>query len=155
MQNSKKRSKVWLIQRFILLFDRFKGGFMAKNFLLALLVLTTLSIHFAPTVSFALEPQIEDFQPAGPRRQMATIIFSGLAGAILGLSTLSFYGRPQDKLSNIAIGFAIGIIAGASYTTYQAATRPYDYLETNLDLLDPKTLKQKDNPAYLTYSWEF
>lgn len=61
----------------------------------------------------------------GPRKQMATIIFSGLAGAILGLSTLSFYGRPQDRLSNIAVGFAVGVIIGTAYTTYKAATRPY------------------------------
>lgn len=63
----------------------------------------------------------------GPRRQVATIIYAGLGGAILGLSTLSFYGRPQDNLANIAIGFAVGVISGAVYTTYKAATRPpYD-----------------------------
>ncbi len=60
----------------------------------------------------------------GPRKQIATIIFAGLAGAILGLSTLSFYGRPQDRLSNIAVGFAVGVIIGATYTTYKAATEP-------------------------------
>ena len=60
----------------------------------------------------------------GPRRQIATIIFAGLGGAILGLSTLSFYGRPQDKLSNIAVGFAIGVIAGTAYVTYKAASSP-------------------------------
>lgn len=60
----------------------------------------------------------------GPRKQLATIIFSGLGGAILGLSTLSFYGRPQDKLSNIAIGFAVGVIVGTSYVTYKAASDP-------------------------------
>jgi hypothetical protein len=52
---------------------------------------------------------------------------AGIAGAILGLSTLSFYGRPQDKLSNIAIGFAIGVIGGAVYTTYKAASAPRDW----------------------------
>src|SRR6202000_2825400 len=57
----------------------------------------------------------------GPKKQITIIVFSGLAGAILGLSTLSFYGRPQDKLSNIAVGFALGIITGTIYTTYQAA----------------------------------
>ena len=41
---------------------------------------------------------------------LATILFAGLGGSILGLSTLSFYGRPQDKLQNIAIGFAVGVI---------------------------------------------
>lgn len=68
---------------------------------------------------------------SGPKKQLATIIFSGLAGAILGLSTLSFYGRPQDKLPNIAVGAAIGIIAGTVYTTYKAATEPYRYLEAD------------------------
>jgi hypothetical protein len=63
----------------------------------------------------------------GPRRQLATILFAGLGGAILGLSTLSFYGRPQDKLENIAIGFAFGVIAGTSYVTYKAATRPDEF----------------------------
>lgn len=66
----------------------------------------------------------------GTRKQLATIIFAGLAGAVLGLSTLSFHGRPQDHLSNIAVGFAVGTIAGTIYTTYQAASAPrnfYDY----------------------------
>ncbi len=63
----------------------------------------------------------------GPRRQVALIIFSGLGGAILGLSTLSFYGRPQDKLSNIAIGFALGIIGGTIFVTYKAASQPKEF----------------------------
>ena len=63
---------------------------------------------------------------SGPREQMAKIIFSGLGGAILGLSTLSFYGRPQDKLANIAIGFALGVMVGTAYVTYRAATLPFE-----------------------------
>jgi hypothetical protein len=61
-------------------------------------------------------------KPGGPRRQLATIVFAGLGGAILGLSTLSFYGRPQEHLGNIAIGFAVGIIAGTAYVTFATAT---------------------------------
>lgn len=57
-----------------------------------------------------------------PRRGLATIIFSGLGGAVLGLSTLSFYGKPQEKLNNISIGFAVGVILGTGYVAYQAAT---------------------------------
>lgn len=63
----------------------------------------------------------------GPRKQLATIIFAGLGGAILGLSTLSFYGRPQEKLNNIPIGFAAGVIAGTTYVTYRAATNPTEF----------------------------
>ncbi len=63
---------------------------------------------------------------SGPRRQLATIVFAGLGGAILGLSTLSFYGRPQDQLVNIAIGFAVGVIAGTAYVTVKSvSTRDY------------------------------
>jgi hypothetical protein len=63
---------------------------------------------------------------AGPRKQLATIVFAGLGGAILGLSTLSFYGRPQEKLTNIAIGFAFGIMAGTVLVTYRAVTNPQE-----------------------------
>ena len=63
----------------------------------------------------------------GPRKHLSTIVFAGVAGAVMGLSTLSFYGRPQEKLSHIAIGAAIGIIGGAMYTTFKAATEPKDF----------------------------
>ena len=63
----------------------------------------------------------------GPRRQLATIIFAGLGGAVIGLSTLSFYGRPQDYLSNIAVGFAVGIIIGTAVVTFKAAASPADF----------------------------
>ena len=59
---------------------------------------------------------------SGPRRQLATILFCGLGGALLGLSTLSFYGRPQDYLGNIGLGFAVGVIGGTIYVTYKSAT---------------------------------
>ncbi|MGE0761898.1 MAG: hypothetical protein AB7N80_01340 [Bdellovibrionales bacterium] len=65
----------------------------------------------------------------GPRKQIAVIIFAGLAGAILGLSTLSFYGRPQDKLANIPVGAAIGIIIGTTYSTYKTATDGRSYYD--------------------------
>ena len=68
----------------------------------------------------------------GPRRQISTIVYLGLAGAVLGLSTLSFYGRPQDHLTNIPIGFGVGVVIGTIYMTYQAATNPNEfYREAN------------------------
>lgn len=63
----------------------------------------------------------------GPGKQLSTIVLAGVAGGILGLSTLSFYGRPQDRLKYIPIGAAIGIIIGATYTTFKAATEPQDF----------------------------
>ncbi len=66
----------------------------------------------------------------GPRKQIATIIFAGLAGGVLGLSTLSFYGRPQDKLANVPMGVGVGVIIGAIYTTFKAASAPREFIET-------------------------
>jgi len=122
-------------------------------------LLSRITVSFVFTVSFfvssltALIPETsvaqsnvrsastEDRPTAGgPRRQLATIIYSGLGGAVLGLSTLSFYGRPQDKLSNIAVGFAVGVITGTIAVTYNAATNPdefYGHSPTRDELLGP------------------
>jgi hypothetical protein len=86
-----------------------------------LIVVILLSIGISST-SFA---QSRSFTATeAPRKNFTTIIFAGLGGAILGLSTLSFRGRPQDHMDDIAVGFAVGIIAGALYTSYIAATEP-------------------------------
>lgn len=97
---------------------------MVNKFLLNLFLFTVLNLA-QPLNAFAQTGQGNPTTVSGPRKQLATIVFSGLAGAVLGLSTLSFHGRPQDKLSNIAVGFAIGIIGGTIYTTYKQATQPY------------------------------
>lgn len=104
----------------------------------------------------------------GPRRQISTIVYMGLAGAVLGLSTLSFYGRPQDKLTNIPIGFGLGVVVGTIYMTYQAATNPDEFYsqvpleykptfeQANLSLEKSASdlLVKKDQPT-VSYRWSF
>lgn len=85
-----------------------------KKTLISLLIIGMTSSAFAQDTTVR--------KKGGPRRQLATILFAGLGGAILGLSTLSFYGRPQDNLGNIGLGFAAGVIAGTIYVTYKSAT---------------------------------
>lgn len=95
--------------------------------------LLALTIAFAVTSTSVSQAQAqtvaggESKARGGPRKQLATIIFAGLGGSVLGLSTLSFYGRPQDHLANIAIGFAVGIIGGTAFVTYKAATNPAEF----------------------------
>jgi hypothetical protein len=91
------------------------------------IISTSLVVLLVANVALAQNTSRKDVGTFGARRQLATIIFAGLSGAILGLSTLSFYGRPQDRLSNIAVGFALGIFAGTIYTTYKAAAKPSDF----------------------------
>lgn len=134
---------------------------LLRVFILSALVLTS-TFTLAPQVH-AQQTQVSSSAPemTGTRKQIATIIFAGLAGAILGLSTLSFYGRPQDKLSNIAVGFAVGVIGGTIYTTYQAATAPYDnyqVLRTNFqDEADLRVsgIQSSQYSPKLKWEWSF
>lgn len=100
---------------------------------------------------------------SGPRKQLATIVFSGLGGAVLGLSTLSFYGRPQEKLSNIVIGFAFGVFAGTAYVTYRAAKNPrelYGFDERIVPELERSELlawraPQTSEPVVFKFTFDF
>lgn len=88
-------------------------------------------------------------QKYGPRRQISTIVYMGLAGAVLGLSTLSFYGRPQDHLTNIPIGFGVGVVIGTIYMTYQAATNPSEFYRESSYQYNPRTNLFTEKPVQL------
>lgn len=88
------------------------------------------------------------------RRQIATIIFSGLGGAVLGISTLSFYGQPQDHISNISTGFALGIIAGTAVVSYQAANSSLDARSQMPEIEAPRA-QAPVAPPILAYSFSF
>ena len=139
---------------------------MARNIKSRTLISTILIAMFIFSETALAQANRSDVKPSGPRQQLAVIIFSGLGGAVLGLSTLSFYGRPQDHLNNIAIGFAVGVIGGTIFTTYRTATRPYydsyrtpsSYgfwrdLPSNKEDLS-KSLSQT-LPMTLSYNWTF
>ena len=126
------------------------------------LLVFILAFSFAAS-AMAQQPPAEEgttkSKMGGPRRQLATILFAGLGGSILGLSTLSFYGRPQDKLSNIAIGFAVGVIAGTVYVTYKAANNPQELYGKEyipeLDRLAQQQQLRATNPTPLSASYTF
>ena len=128
---------------------------LARILIIAILIVGTASQSFAQTSTTEGRPG-----GGGPRKQLATILFAGLGGAVLGLSTLSFYGRPQDKLSNIAIGFAFGVIAGTTVVTYKAATNPSEiYGAEPLRLHDQmgreKWIALSSSARPLGMSWNF
>lgn len=119
-------------------------------FILFLSFAMAVSTTLLPANSFAQGTNVERPPAGGPRRQLGTIIYAGLGGAVLGLSTLSFYGRPQDKLANIAIGFAVGVIVGTAAVTYSAATNPDEfYGETSMAPLPSPELETELRNALL------
>jgi hypothetical protein len=127
------------------------------------LLLVFMLLAGLPQLSLAAPTPAEGNSSAptgGPRKQLATIMFAGIAGAILGLSTLSFYGRPQDKLSNIAVGFAIGVITGTVYTTYKAAASPREFyrgaeLWEQLDKEREQKIYAANQPIKLNWTFHF
>jgi hypothetical protein len=124
---------------------------MNFKFLMILIVSVSLSL---PT--FAQNPAgNQSSTQAGPRKQLSTIFLAGMAGAVLGLSTLSFYGRPQDKLGNIAIGFAIGAVVGTVYTTYDTATQPDKYYgDFDSKILEDKYFAQKEKMQIPLFAYQ-
>ena len=48
---------------------------------------------------------------------------AGAGGAVLGLSTLSFYDKASTHISNIWTGAAIGIIVGVIFVAYNSAQK--------------------------------
>jgi len=54
---------------------------------------------------------------------MYTVAGLGAAGAVLGLSTLSFVEEPGDHLKNIVVGAAIGVIAGVGVVAWMQAEK--------------------------------
>jgi hypothetical protein len=83
--------------------------------------------------------------------QITTILEFGLAGGAIGLSTLSFYGRPQDKLTYVPIGVAIGIFAGTIYSTSLAVTNPRRLISEESEPLPTPP----SDPSLYAFQWKF
>jgi len=77
---------------------------------LALLGFILLSLSGMQSKAQAVNQSQRNF-----KRGAATVIFASLGGGILGLSTLSFYGRPQEHTDNITTGVVLGLIGGVAY----------------------------------------
>ena len=75
-------------------------------------------VMYNPSLSFAQGQS--QFQGPSIRSQVAKILLSSLGGAVLGISTLSFYDRPQDHLSNVAVGGTVGAVLGSIYVTKES-----------------------------------
>ena len=54
---------------------------------------------------------------------LSLVLGAGVAGAVIGLSTLSFVDKPNDHLKNISIGGAIGIVLGVGIAIANQASK--------------------------------
>lgn len=74
------------------------------------------------------------------KRTTATILFSSIGGGVLGLSTLSFYGKPQEHTDNITTGVLIGFIAGFTYVMYDNYEQRSALNESSSDYIQKQLL---------------
>jgi len=90
------------------------------NFFLIFTILITVSAKntFAQAGDAGLEELVDD-----TKSDLLAVVGGGLAGAILGLSTLSFVEEPKDHTKNIIVGAAIGIIAGVGFVAFSQASK--------------------------------
>ncbi|MBX2988164.1 MAG: hypothetical protein KF802_09725 [Bdellovibrionaceae bacterium] len=58
------------------------------------------------------------------KRGTAIVLFAGVGGGILGLSTLSFHGQPQEHTSNITTGALLGVLGGLGYVFWESNRAP-------------------------------
>jgi len=128
--------------------------------LIRALVFVSVLVFLLP--SAPAEAQATMSSTTSIRRNIATIIFCGVGGAVLGISTLSFYGDPQNHIENITTGFALGLIGGTAYVTSQVADLSKDqaeavFPEKSLSLDPVKEIAQRNhNPRpSLAWSWDF
>lgn len=57
------------------------------------------------------------------KTDLLIVVAGGLAGAVLGLSTLSFVDEPKEHTRNILVGASLGIILGVGYVAFNQANR--------------------------------
>ncbi len=81
--------------------------------------LLTLNMAFA---------QAEDDIISSTQNDIMLVGIAGASGAILGLSTLSFYDKPSTHISNVWTGAAIGVIAGVIWVAYNSASKNQEHL---------------------------
>ena len=54
---------------------------------------------------------------------LSLVLGAGIAGAVIGLSTLSFVDKPSDHMKNISIGGAVGIVLGVGIAIANQASK--------------------------------
>ena len=108
---------------------------MTSLMVLASLMLTIVPANAQENTSSATAETLTD---------LYIVLGAGAAGAVLGLSTLSFAEEPTKNLKNVSMGAAIGIILGVGIVIYNQATK------TQGSIYSTSMLKTEESPDQFT-----
>lgn len=121
---------------------------MIAQVLLFTSLLTSTSV-LAQATEDDLEMLVND-----TKNDLMVVVGGGLAGAVLGLSTLSFVDEPKDHTRNIIVGASVGIIFGVVFVAASQATKTQDLLNGEEDEMQPGAmLNIKEFGTYARLSW--
>lgn len=90
--------------------------------LLSMLLL--LGVLTAPFSAHAADKKPTGPEPLTVRSAVGIILVSGLVGGVLGLSTLSFFSDPENKIHFVTIGAGAGVAISAIYLGVVLANQP-------------------------------
>ena len=108
---------------------------MTSLIVLASLMLTIVPANAQENTSSATAETLTD---------LYIVLGAGAAGAVLGLSTLSFAEEPTKNFKNVSMGAAIGIILGVGIVIYNQATK------TQGSIYSTSMLKTEESPDQFT-----
>lgn len=87
------------------------------------LLLTLLTLILTTQTVFAQSNDAVQGLVDDSKNDLLIVVGGGLAGAVLGLSTLSFVEEPKEHTRNILVGASIGVIAGVAIVAYTQANK--------------------------------
>ena len=126
-------------------------------------------VLFGQSAFCAAEESTSDFVDDS-LKDISIVMGTGVFGAILGLSTLSFVDEPSSHLKNIAIGGSVGIVLGVGIVVFTQASKSTSVIgskediQTNSDkfitltrheFLDYKIVKNDISKNGLNYNFNF
>lgn len=109
-----------------------------------------LAIHMVLTSAAFAQDNSEDLVKS-TQQDILLVGAMGAGGAILGLSTLSFYDTPSKHISNIWTAAAIGVIAGVIFVAYNSAQKGSEDLVSKRDFgTSERTKWHNENDSLLS-----
>ncbi len=124
-----------------------------KNKICLLLTILVLSINNSVLAQSGGADENLDMLVDSTKNDLLIVVGGGLAGAVLGLSTLSFVEEPKEHTRNIIVGASIGIIAGVGYVAFSQATKTQDMIYAMPPEGEGAKANRKNFETYARASW--
>lgn len=108
-------------------------------------------VMYIPQNSYSQDENLDELV-GDTKNDLMIVVGGGLAGAVLGLSTLSFVEEPKEHTRNIIVGASIGIIAGVGFVAFSQANKTQDLIYGSEGGDYPEDASSKNPKSFNTYA---